>query len=58
MYNGRNGYLESTKQIIGVTRYIERGLRQIEGIYVMGDPQVSVVAIGRLYVHVQSCLRV
>ncbi|KAF8766961.1 Sphingosine-1-phosphate lyase like protein [Argiope bruennichi] len=39
-------YVEATKKIISATRYIEKGLKEIDGIFVFGQPNVSVIAIG------------
>ncbi|GFY57182.1 sphingosine-1-phosphate lyase [Trichonephila inaurata madagascariensis] len=46
LYHGEEGYVEATKKIISVTKYVEKGLREIEGIFVFGEPNVSVIAIG------------
>ncbi|KAL9919581.1 sphingosine-1-phosphate lyase isoform 1-T4 [Glossina fuscipes fuscipes] len=46
MSYGHNGYLEATKRILDTARYIERGLRKIDGIFVFGQPATSVIAIG------------
>ncbi|EDW10304.1 sphingosine-1-phosphate lyase [Drosophila mojavensis] len=43
---GYEGYLEATKRIVDTARYIERGVRQIDGIFVFGKPATSVIAIG------------
>nr|XP_002127038.1 sphingosine-1-phosphate lyase 1 [Ciona intestinalis] len=48
MYFGREGYVNRTKKIITTARYIEQGLRKIEYIYVLGKPEMSVVALGSL----------
>lgn len=45
MSYGRQGYIESTKAIIDTTRYIEKGLRTINGIEIVGIPEVSVIAV-------------
>ncbi|XP_065916411.1 sphingosine-1-phosphate lyase 1-like [Dysidea avara] len=42
---GEEGYIESTRKIISTTQKIENGLRNIPGLYVMGKPQLSVVAV-------------
>jgi glutamate/tyrosine decarboxylase-like PLP-dependent enzyme len=34
------------RRIIATTRYIAGELQKIDGIYIIGDPEVSVVAIG------------
>lgn len=46
LYHGEAGYVESTKKIISATRYIEKGLKEIDGIFVFGVPNVSVIAVG------------
>ncbi|XP_032792755.1 sphingosine-1-phosphate lyase isoform X1 [Daphnia magna] len=45
MYYGRNGYVEATKKITETHRFIERGLRQINGLRVMGHPEACCVAV-------------
>jgi len=45
MSHGLNGYVESTRAIVETTRKIEAGVRKIEGLYIMGKPEVSVVAL-------------
>lgn len=45
MYYGRSGYVEATKKIAETHRFIERGLRQINGIRVMGNPEACIVAV-------------
>jgi len=44
MAHGLNGYVESTRAIVQTTRKIEAGVRKIEGLYIIGKPEVSVVA--------------
>ncbi|GFS44530.1 sphingosine-1-phosphate lyase [Nephila pilipes] len=46
LYHGEEGYVKATRKIISVTKYVEKGLRKIEGIFVFGEPNVSVIAIG------------
>ncbi|CAG7833573.1 unnamed protein product [Allacma fusca] len=46
LHFGLNGYTEITRKIINAARRIEAGLRDIPGIFVYGEPQVSVIAIG------------
>ena len=41
---GREGYVRTTRRIVETTRYIENGLRAIDGINIVGVPEVSVVA--------------
>ncbi|XP_072051008.1 sphingosine-1-phosphate lyase 1-like [Amphiura filiformis] len=62
MYIGEEGYVKSTKQIVDTAKYIEDGCRKIPGIYVMGKPDTSVVAIAsndidifRLYGDLTKC---
>ncbi|XP_017108341.2 sphingosine-1-phosphate lyase [Drosophila bipectinata] len=43
---GYDGYLEATKRIVDTARYIERGVRDINGIFVFGKPATSVIALG------------
>ncbi|XP_017769454.1 PREDICTED: sphingosine-1-phosphate lyase [Nicrophorus vespilloides] len=43
---GKEGYVAATRDIVHTTKYIEKGLRRIEHIYVFGQPVTSVVAIG------------
>uniref|UniRef100_A0A3Q3WFI2 sphinganine-1-phosphate aldolase n=1 Tax=Mola mola TaxID=94237 RepID=A0A3Q3WFI2_MOLML len=40
MHMGENGYIDATKKIISTA------IRKIKGVFVFGDPEVSVVAIG------------
>ncbi|XP_069877012.1 sphingosine-1-phosphate lyase 1 isoform X2 [Dipodomys merriami] len=46
MYFGENGYVEATKQIIKTTRFLKSELENIKGIFVFGNPQLSVIALG------------
>ena len=46
VYHGREGYVESTRKIIQTTRYIADKLEKINGIFIIGKPEVSVIAIG------------
>ncbi|XP_046811332.1 sphingosine-1-phosphate lyase [Lucilia cuprina] len=43
---GYSGYLEATKRILDTARYVEQGIRKIDGIFVFGKPATSVVAMG------------
>lgn len=43
---GRDQYVQATREIIHTTRYIEKGLRRMKGIFVFGIPVTSVVAVG------------
>ncbi|XP_053964605.1 sphingosine-1-phosphate lyase [Anastrepha ludens] len=43
---GHEGYLEATKRIVDTARYIEAGIRKVDGVFVFGKPATSVVAIG------------
>ncbi|XP_050449057.1 sphingosine-1-phosphate lyase [Cataglyphis hispanica] len=52
MFFGYNDYVESTKKIIGTTKYIEQNLREIDGIFVFGTPATSVIAIGSHKFHI------
>jgi len=44
MAHGLNGYVDSTKAIVETTRKIESGVKKIEGLFILGKPEVSVVA--------------
>ncbi|XP_050394142.1 sphingosine-1-phosphate lyase 1 [Patella vulgata] len=46
MYIGEQGYVDATRKIITTARKISKGMKEIKGIFVFGDPQVSVVGIG------------
>ncbi|KAK9964464.1 hypothetical protein ABG768_005635 [Culter alburnus] len=46
MHMGENGYVEATKKVIETARKIKTGIRKVDGLFVFGDPEVSVVALG------------
>ncbi|XP_061545340.1 sphingosine-1-phosphate lyase 1 isoform X1 [Phycodurus eques] len=46
MHMGENGYVDATRKIVRVARKIKTEVRKMKGVFVFGDPQVSVVAIG------------
>ncbi|XP_051946274.1 sphingosine-1-phosphate lyase 1-like [Xyrauchen texanus] len=46
MYMGENGYVKATKKIIETARKIKTGICKVEGVFVFGDPEVAVVALG------------
>ncbi|XP_030604357.1 sphingosine-1-phosphate lyase 1 isoform X2 [Archocentrus centrarchus] len=46
MHMGENGYVEATRKIVSTARKIKTEIRKIKGVFVFGDPVVSVVAIG------------
>ncbi|CAG7829097.1 unnamed protein product [Allacma fusca] len=46
LHFGLDGYTDITRKIINTSRLIEAGLRNISGIFVFGEPQVSVIALG------------
>nr|XP_033956978.1 sphingosine-1-phosphate lyase 1 isoform X2 [Pseudochaenichthys georgianus] len=46
MHIGENGYIDATKKIISTARKIKTEISKIKGVFVFGDPEVSVVAIG------------
>ncbi|KAI5004872.1 hypothetical protein ZWY2020_032115 [Hordeum vulgare] len=43
---GLNGYLESTGQIMEVSKKIQKGIDDISGLFVIGKPDMTVVAFG------------
>ncbi|XP_077352552.1 sphingosine-1-phosphate lyase 1 [Festucalex cinctus] len=46
MHVGENGYVDATRKIISAARKIKAEIRKTKGVFVFGDPEVSVVAIG------------
>uniref|UniRef100_A0A665TIE2 sphinganine-1-phosphate aldolase n=1 Tax=Echeneis naucrates TaxID=173247 RepID=A0A665TIE2_ECHNA len=46
MHMGENGYVDATRQIVTTARRIKTEVRKVKGVFVFGDPEVSVVAIG------------
>lgn len=46
MHMGENGYVDATKKIVSTAHKIKTEIRKIKGVFVFGDPEVSVVAIG------------
>uniref|UniRef100_A0A453E139 Sphingosine-1-phosphate lyase n=1 Tax=Aegilops tauschii subsp. strangulata TaxID=200361 RepID=A0A453E139_AEGTS len=43
---GLNGYLESTGKIMEVSKKIQKGIDDISGLFVIGKPDMTVVAFG------------
>lgn len=46
LYHGIAGYVEATKEILKTTRKIRDELNEIDGITILGQPCVSVIAFG------------
>lgn len=46
LYFGYQGYVNATKKILAVQRKMKAELAKIKGIYIMGDPELSVIAVG------------
>ncbi|KAL6101488.1 sgpl1 [Pungitius sinensis] len=46
MHMGEDGYVNATKKIISTARRIQKEVNKIKGVFVFGEPEVSVVAIG------------
>ncbi|XP_062851648.1 sphingosine-1-phosphate lyase 1 [Trichomycterus rosablanca] len=46
MHMGENGYVEATRKVVQTARTISAGIRKVKGVFVFGNPEVSVVAIG------------
>ncbi|KAG8551898.1 hypothetical protein GDO81_004330 [Engystomops pustulosus] len=46
MHMGEDGYVEATKNIISTARFIIKELQKIKEIFIFGNPEVSVIAIG------------
>jgi len=45
LHIGFDGYVETTRKIIQVQRYLKTQLSKIEGIRIIGDPLMSVIAL-------------
>ncbi|KAF6031275.1 SGPL1 [Bugula neritina] len=48
VHYGETGYINTTRKIIDTARYIKQEVAEIPGLFVYGDPLVSVIAIGSL----------
>ena len=46
LHYARNGYVEATKKILETTKYVKDELKDCEGLFVYGDPKLSVIAFG------------
>ncbi|XP_066456571.1 sphingosine-1-phosphate lyase 1 [Eleutherodactylus coqui] len=46
MHMGEDGYIEATKNVISTARFIIKELQQMKEIFIFGNPEVSVIAIG------------
>ena len=46
MYYGLNGYVDETQKIIQTAREIAAGWSKIDGLFLLHQPDVSIVAIG------------
>ncbi|KAI1303610.1 Sphingosine-1-phosphate lyase 1 [Halotydeus destructor] len=46
MYHGHAGYLDAVKKVMKATRYMKKELVKVNGIFLYGDPLMSVIAIG------------
>lgn len=46
VHMGEDGYVEATKNIISTARLIIKELQKIKEIFIFGNPEVSVIAIG------------
>ncbi|KCV68758.1 hypothetical protein H696_05042 [Fonticula alba] len=44
VYMGRAGYVAATRQMVSAARRLTQGIREIEGLYVIGEPLITVVA--------------
>lgn len=44
MFHGQDGYIKATDKIIKTTKYIKQELSGVEGLQILGNPQVSVLA--------------
>ncbi|XP_069836733.1 sphingosine-1-phosphate lyase 1 isoform X2 [Dendropsophus ebraccatus] len=46
MHIGEDGYIEATKKIISTARFIIKELQKMKEIFIFGNPEVSVIALG------------
>lgn len=46
MHMGENGYVDATRKVVQIARKISAGISKIKGVFVFGNPEVSVVALG------------
>ncbi|XP_790556.2 sphingosine-1-phosphate lyase 1 [Strongylocentrotus purpuratus] len=46
MYFGEDGYVENTRKIVSTTRKVAEEVGKIPGLFVYGNPEVSVVGVG------------
>ena len=44
IYHGLEGYVQATDNIIKTTKWVRRELSNVEGLQILGDPRVSVLA--------------
>lgn len=51
---GREGYVEKTSKIIAIRETIEKSVREIPDLFVFGNPQLSVLAIGSNTLNIYS----
>ncbi|XP_076042500.1 sphingosine-1-phosphate lyase 1-like [Oratosquilla oratoria] len=58
LYHGVEGYVQKTKEIITTARNIKQGLSEIPEVYLFGDPQASILAIGSDVLNIYSVLEV
>ncbi|KAJ9600131.1 hypothetical protein L9F63_009541, partial [Diploptera punctata] len=52
MYFGLEGYVDATRKIVETTKYMEKRLRKMDGIFVFGTPATSVIALGSKEFHI------
>lgn len=45
-YLGEAGYLKIAREVMETTKYLEQGINAIPGIQVLGQPEMSIMAIG------------
>ncbi|PON54957.1 Pyridoxal phosphate-dependent decarboxylase [Trema orientale] len=43
---GEKGYLENTKQIMDVSKRIQKGIKEIPELFIVGRPDMTIIAIG------------
>lgn len=45
-YLGEEGYLKIAREVMETTKYLEQGINAIAGVHVLGQPEMSILAIG------------
>lgn len=46
LHFGRNGYVQAARNILQAATYVKEELKDVEGLFMYGDPKLSVIAYG------------